>query len=378
MSCNIHKAFNINRETGRLATPNTPPELIERKVYAIYPQEADDWVREANIPQPPTEYDDYSSNRATEDVAIIQPETFGYISQLVEIVGNARNNVRFWKLDFGQGIDPGEWVQIGGDHPYEVNDGLMEYWDVSEMDGLYTLRLTVVGNDDSIRQDIIQVTVDNVPPAMELNHPEEGMVFVMEDDEWINIQATVGDNVSLDRVDFYVDGQKLATSTVPPYNKSWTIAMSDTVPLLGPGAVEITLPYTNTDGSVWYKSYLANTSWATRTITNADGTLGEESYPAVQVLYDPQWGQTSKWFDGGMGILYDSRGYTETHLIHVEAFDAAGNELKSQPVRVYVIHKKDKEPESAVPHVALIWPVRRRDKEIDALPGARSIWREFR
>ena len=106
--------------------------------------------------------------------------------------------------------------------------------------------------------------------------------------------------------------------------------------------------------------------------------MSVESYQAAQVQYDPLWGRTTKWFDGGMGILYDGGGYTETHLIHVEAFDAAGNEVKSPPVRVYVIHKKDKERESAVPHVALIWPVRRRENEIDALPGARSIWREFR
>lgn len=363
MTCNIHKAYNINRETGKLATPNTPPELIERKVYAIYPSEADDWVREANIPQPPTEYDDYSSTRASEDVAIINPGTFGYVSQLVEITGNARNNVRSWRLDYGKGIDPAEWILIGGDHPYEVTDGLMEYWDVAELSGLYTLRLTAIGHDDSIRQDIIQVTVDNVPPAMELNHPEDGMVYVQEDDEWINIQATVGDNVSLDRVDFFVDGEKLATSTVPPYNKSWTIVMSDTVPRLGPEPIGITLPFTQADGSVLERFYLSNTRWDTRTITHTDGTLAEETYPSVRVLYDPETGQTSRWFDGGMGILYDSSGYTETHLIHVEAYDAAGNEVKSEPIRVYVIHKKEPKEESAVPHGAMIWPVQAQDAQ---------------
>jgi membrane peptidoglycan carboxypeptidase len=361
MTCNVHRAFDINRETGKLATPSTPPELVERKVYAIYPPEADDWVREANIPQPPTEYDDYVPDRSNEDVAIVDPVTFGYISELVEIKGNARNNVRFWKLDYGEGIDPQEWVQIGGDHPYEVNDGLMEYWDVAELDGLYTLRLTVVGHDDSIRQDVIQVTVDNVPPAMELNHPEPDMVFVMEDDEWINIQATVGDNVSLDRVDFYVDGEKLATSTVPPYNKSWTIAMSDTIPTIWPeSAVGVTLPFTWPDGTVEMRYFLANTVWATRTITNEDGTVGVEDYPARQILYDPELDQTSMWFDGGMGIIHDSGGYTETHLIHVVAIDAAGNEVESEHVRVYVKHKEEEEEEAIVPHGALIWPVRRQ------------------
>jgi len=377
MTCNIHKAYNVNKETGKLATPNTPPELVERRVYEIYPPEADDWVREANIAQPPTEYDDYSASREAEDVAIISPETFGYVGQLVEITGNARGGVRFWKLDYGKGIDPQEWVQIGGDHPYEVSGGLMEYWDVAELDGLYTLRLTAVGHDDSVRQDVIQVTVDNVSPSMQMNHPEDGAVFVKEDDEWINIQATVGDNVSLDRVDFYVDGAKFATSTVSPFNKSWTIVMSDTVPQLGPEPIGITLPFTRTDGSVVERYYLSRTEWATRTITNADGTLGEERYPAVRVLYDPELDQTSMWFDGGMGIIHDSRGYTETHLIHVVAHDAAGNETKADPVRVYVVHKEEPKEKAAVPHGAVIWPVAWRERALlDA--GRERIWRNNR
>jgi membrane carboxypeptidase/penicillin-binding protein len=359
MTCNVHKALHINRETGKLATPSTPPELVEKRVYAMYPPEADDWVREAGIPQPPTEYDDYVADRSGEDVAVVKPATFGYVSELVEIRGNARGNVRFWKLDYGKGIDPQEWVQIGGDHPYEVDNGLMEYWDVVELDGLYTLRLTVVGHDDSIRQDVIQVTVDNTPPAMELNHPEEGMVYTMEEDEWINIQATVGDNVSLDRVDFYVDGDQLATSTVPPYNKAWTIVMSDTVPQLGPDPVGVTLPITQPDGTVLERYYLSRTLWSTRTITNPDGTLSEEEYPEIQVLYDPELDQTSMWFDGGMGIISDSGGYTETHLIHVVAIDAAGNKVESEKVRVYVVHEEPEE-EVATPHTGMIWPIDER------------------
>jgi hypothetical protein len=366
MSCNIHKAYNVNKETGKLATPNTPPELIERQVFEIFAPEADDWVREAEIAQPPTEYDDYSSSRESEDVAVLTPEMFGYISELVEIRGNARNNVRFWKLDYGQGLDPGEWVQIGGDNGYEVHNDLMALWDVAELDGLYTLRLTAVGHDDSIRQDVLQVTVDNTPPSIKLSHPEDGMTFVKEDDEWINIQVTAGDNVSMAGVDFFLDGKELGRSTVSPYNKSWTIVMSDTIPVLGQEREWITLAMTQTTGAVVNKSYLSSTEWATRTITNADGTLAEERYPAVQVLYDPELEQTSMWFDGGMGIISDSRGITETHLIKVVAVDAAGNETEVDPVRVWVVHKEEEEEQesAAVPHRAKIWPVRSQQEPL--------------
>jgi hypothetical protein len=68
------------------------------------------------------------------------------------------------------------------------------------------------------------------------------------------------------------------------------------------------------------------------------------------------------WFDGGMGIIRDSKGITETHVIKVIAVDAAGNETEADPVRVWVVHKEEEEEEAAtVPHGALIWPVRREE-----------------
>jgi len=343
-TCNVHRAYEINIQTGKLATPNTPPELVKRQVYMVLPPEADDWVREAKIPQPPTEFDDYTNTREGEDVAIITPQIFGYVSGLVEIKGNARNNVRFWKLEVGKGIAPQEWLQIGPDHPYEVNGGLMEYWEAGELDGLYTLRLTVVGHDDSVRQDVIQVTVDNKPPVMELNHPQNGDVFIKEQDEQINIQATVKDNISLDRVEFFVDNKLHAISTVPPYNKAWTIVMSDTQIRPGSEAVGITIPFTDTDGTVSQRYFLAsNTVYDTRVVTDTNGITTTETYIASQVLYDPQRDRLIKWFDGGMMIIQDSGGYTETHQIHVVAYDAAGNKTESKRVRVSVIHKPKKE-----------------------------------
>jgi len=68
-------------------------------------------------------------------------------------------------------------------------------------------------------------------------------------------------------------------------------------------------------------------------------------------------GQTSMWYDGGMGIIVDSHGYTETHLFHITAVDAAGNETESERVRVYISHKKEKDEEAALPSLAMAWPV---------------------
>ncbi|MBC7225368.1 MAG: penicillin-binding protein, partial [Anaerolineae bacterium] len=89
--CNVHQKFPVNRETGRLATVYTPPELVEERVYEIYPPEAADWVRENNIPQPPTLYDDaYGPGPVDENVGIIEPKPYQYISGGVVVRGNAR------------------------------------------------------------------------------------------------------------------------------------------------------------------------------------------------------------------------------------------------------------------------------------------------
>jgi hypothetical protein len=38
--------FEINKLNGKLATPYTPPELIERRVYPVFPPVAQDWAKE--------------------------------------------------------------------------------------------------------------------------------------------------------------------------------------------------------------------------------------------------------------------------------------------------------------------------------------------
>ena len=58
----LSQVYLVNRETGKLATIYTPPELVEERVYIILPPEAQDWID--SLPedsraqyQPPAEYD---------------------------------------------------------------------------------------------------------------------------------------------------------------------------------------------------------------------------------------------------------------------------------------------------------------------------------
>jgi hypothetical protein len=133
-------------------------------------------------------------------------------------------------------------------------------------------------------------------------NPWEDKVYIKETDEWVNIQADAQDNVSMSRVDFYLDNNLIGFSTVPPFTLKWNIVMSDTLPYGMQGI--------------------------TQTVT-ADG-------------------KSVMWlFPGGMGIISDGENYTETHVIHAVAFDAAGNLMKSEPVRFRIVHKPKKEDKTS-------------------------------
>jgi membrane peptidoglycan carboxypeptidase len=231
---NIYKLIAINRETGKLATVYTPPELIEEKVFEIYPPEAQDWVIAAEVEQPPTEWDTIGPSPTASDVAITVPPTYSYINKATVVEGNAKGGeFERYTLAFGKGLNPTAWTQIGGDHYNQVDNGPLEFWDIVGLeDGLYSLQLTVVDRNQSFRQSTIQVTIDTISPTLDLNYPENDATYVYGEDEWVTINADVADNLSMDRVEFFVEGgpppeggvlQPFAIRRVAPFNVRWTI-----------------------------------------------------------------------------------------------------------------------------------------------------------
>jgi len=231
--CPIHQAFLVNRETGRLCTLFTPPELCEERVYEVYPAEAADWLaslpEDRRPPTPPTEYDTiYGPAASDAEVVITDPAPYAYIAGgVIPISGNARGgDFAFYRLAFGEGLNPSQWIQIGPDHGNQVDHGVLEYWDVTGLNGLYSLQLTVVDHSQAVRQATIQVTVDNEPPEIELTNPTNGRQYIWGKDEWVNINADVTDNYAIGRVEFYRnDGpEPFAVRTIPPYNVNWVLA----------------------------------------------------------------------------------------------------------------------------------------------------------
>ncbi len=228
----LYQKYPVDRETGKLATIFTPPELIEDRVYIVLPPEAQDWIASLSderrqLYQPPTEYDTINApSQAQAEVAIISPTTYSYVAGIVPIVGNARGDVAFYRLVYGEGMNPTEWLPIGPDHNNQVDNNLLENFDTTGLaDGIYTLQLQVVGNDQQVRQASIQLTIDNTPPKVDLTFPYDGSEFEYGFDEWVNVNAEVNDNYAISRVEFYVNGQEepFNVRTVAPFNVNWLL-----------------------------------------------------------------------------------------------------------------------------------------------------------
>ncbi len=329
--CSVHHVERVNRQTGKLATACTPPELVEERVYEIYPPEAANWVRQNNIPQPPTQRDEiYGCSPEGGEVVILDPNLGGHVKGVVGIRGNARSgDFNFYRLEFGEGLNPSAWSQIGGDHYNQVDNDVLEFWDVRGLqDGLYTVQLTVVDHSQNFRRATSYVTVDNTPPEAYVGYPWLGRVYELEaSDEWANLAADVSDNVQIDRVEFFLDDELVDFSVVEPYAVKWVLEMKDLRP-----------PNPNMPAVV-----------ETRTVTNPDGTVSQEEVKVTWVEVSPDGKTITQTWESGFMIIASSGKYTESHLVHVVAYDAAGNETKSEPVRFYVIHKpkEEKKPEDS-------------------------------
>jgi penicillin-binding protein 1C len=229
--CDVHQVFRIDRVNGNLATPQTPPEDVEEKVFEIFPPEAADWLREANIAQPPKEYSDRGTGLGG-DLAILTPRPYSYVRGIVPVLGNAKvGDFRLYKMEFGEGLAPAGWTQIGPLHYNTVDNNLLENWDTAGLKGgVYLLQLSAVQNNN-YSQVAIPLTVDNISPTVKVSYPytKEVFFFKTNNPEKLRIQAEAKDESAMDRVEFFMDDQPIGVSTIAPHNILWPIVLTKTV-----------------------------------------------------------------------------------------------------------------------------------------------------
>ena len=217
----LFQVFQVNAETGLLATVFTPPELVEKRTYMLIPPDALLWAKAAGIPTPPAAYDTVQKPPVLPHVHITTPEMFSDGRGVLEIRGGASgSDFVSYRLEYGQGLYPSLWEQIGTDSKWPVTEGLLGKWDTTGLDGLYALRLMVVRTDQRVDQAVVQVTLDNTPPQVAITYPLAGQTVSAAQEPQVALQAQASDPFLMN-VEFYVDGVLVGQSSLAPFGVVW-------------------------------------------------------------------------------------------------------------------------------------------------------------
>lgn len=218
----LYRDFQINRETGRLATVFTPPALIEEKTFLVVPPQARTWAQTTELPVPPENYDAIQPPDPSPAVQIKSPPLFSYIHGLVTLKGTAAGSgFRTFQIMVGQGLNPQTWLQVGQAGKSAVTEGDLAVWDTQSLEGLYAVRLQVVREDQTVETATIQVTVDNTAPIVRIPYPLAGQEFSAQRDQTIIFQADVSDAVGIRRLVWSIDGKDVGESIQSPYAFPW-------------------------------------------------------------------------------------------------------------------------------------------------------------
>jgi membrane peptidoglycan carboxypeptidase len=219
----LYRTFQINRETGRLATVFTPPALVESHTYLMVPPEARPWAEATGLAVPPEQYDIIQPVGTLPDVKIDAPAQFSAVHGAVAITGSAGgDNFVSYRLQAGQGLNPQNWLQVGEEVKTPVSGGSLGTWDSRQVpDGLYALRLLVSRTGQGVDLAVIQVTVDNTPPELTLLYPADGQSLTAPSTGVVTFQARASDVVGLERVEWWVDGALAGDQTQAPFSFLW-------------------------------------------------------------------------------------------------------------------------------------------------------------
>jgi membrane peptidoglycan carboxypeptidase len=216
--------YEVNSQTGQLATVSTPPELISRERFFVPPDAALAWWRDNGQPLPPQDYDTVSVPQTVSAVRFTAPDAYSYVGGVTDLFGAIElDNVQDFQVSYGQGLNPSQWIDLGGRQTSFDPARPLATWDTSGLDGLYSLLLTVTTADNRTETDAIQVTVDNQPPSVTLAQSEPGKVYQFPLDREIALEAQAADNIAIARVEFYHNGQLLGSDENWPYQLNWRI-----------------------------------------------------------------------------------------------------------------------------------------------------------
>ncbi len=164
----LWQRIRMQRDTNQLATNNTPPELVEERVFKVYPEQWRSWAEANGIPQPPpgalAQPNGTPPPQGQVQILINLPADGNTVGGVVPIYGSAAApNFYSFELQYGISHDPGAFSQpFVGPYGNTVDNGLLGQWDTTGLEnGPHTLRLIVRDVNGGIFEARARLFVDN-------------------------------------------------------------------------------------------------------------------------------------------------------------------------------------------------------------------------
>lgn len=116
-------------------------------------QRAREWAAKAGIPAEPPPCEEHMAGALglIASARITSPEPGSVITGPVAIIGSAvfdPQQIQFYKVEFGYGSHPTQWITMGDIHPDPVMNGWLETWYADSLPpGPYALRIVLVKRD---------------------------------------------------------------------------------------------------------------------------------------------------------------------------------------------------------------------------------------
>jgi len=226
---NLFQSFEVNRETGLLASVFTPSGQIEERVYLSVPHEAESWAEEAGIDTAPTLFDLEIPDGSDDGLSFTTPENYSFVNGRVRIIGSIpEEDFVSARLQYGMGLNPGSWIQIGPDISSPSSFIRLGTWDTTDLDdGIYALQLVLIQEKQQIEKTSLIVSVDNTSPSMTFTTDLAGGEIPFLEDGEILFEVDFENNSEIDQVEFYLNGELLSSRKVAPYIFLWSMAPGD-------------------------------------------------------------------------------------------------------------------------------------------------------
>ena len=219
---NLYQLFKIDRINGLLAGDTTPSEDIEERVFLLLPPEADEWMDEHDIERPPTAV---SAGAGPTGTPITLPTPGSYVRDVLVVQGSVSEyGLERFFLEIGEGASPTKWTLISLPQTTAVDKGQLAAHDVRDLNGQYTIRMLVFRNGRETHF-FVPITIDNTAPTIRLTSPVANTTFTLNplfinSTQWIQAEAS-DDDSGIARVDFYINGNNVGSSTSAPYYHQW-------------------------------------------------------------------------------------------------------------------------------------------------------------